>query len=79
MNLIRPLRDLDRAQKGRIVSVEAKTLQELQCLRRAGVLPGAEVDVIHNNSRYVHFVVGSDELAVDRQIASEIYVELNVH
>jgi Fe2+ transport system protein FeoA len=75
MNQVRALSDLKPDQQGRVVSIRTKSTRELQGLMRAGVLPDACVKVVQRDGRHVLFFANFEELAIDREIASGIYVE----
>ena len=76
MNQVKPLSDLERHQEGRIAVIHVETPEELQCLTQAGAVPGAQVYVMHADSRHVLFFAHDVELAVDHKIASGIFVEI---
>ena len=76
MNRIVPLCDLSPSQDGRVTSIHAKTIQIFHQLMGLGLLPNAQIRVVQNDSQHVLFFAGFNELAVDREIASEILVEL---
>ncbi len=75
MNRVKPLSDLRRHEEGRITAIRVETPEELQGLTRAGALPGAQVYVMHVDSRHVLFFAQDAELAVDRKTASGILVQ----
>ncbi len=75
MNLSR-LCDLKGNQRGKVVSIQAKTEQDLHGLLAAGVMQNSPVSVIYSDAKHVLFFSEGRELAVDHDIASQIYVEL---
>ena len=77
INRVITLSDLKPAQPSRVVSIRTKTVQQLLRLMQAGVIPNACVNVIQRNGRNVLFFANYEELAVDQEIASGIYVELD--
>ena len=76
LNRTKPLTDLERHQEGRIVAVCVETPDEMRSLTQAGVMPGAQICVMHADSWHVLFFVDNTELAVDLKIASSILVEI---
>ena len=77
LNRIIALSDLKSDQQGRIVTVGTAISTELQSLLRAGIKPNACVSVVQRDGWHILFFADSRELAVDREIASEIYVKPN--
>jgi Fe2+ transport system protein FeoA len=75
MNRVIALSDLRPDQQAKVVIVRTKTAQELQSLMMAGILPNAQVNVMHRDGRHVLVFADCKELAVDREIAAGIYVE----
>jgi len=77
MNRVIKLSDLKPHQHGRVITIQTKTHDEMSRLMVAGVLPNACINLIQNDRRNVLFFANNDELTVDREIASRIYVELD--
>lgn len=77
MNRVIALSDLKPDRRGRVITIRTKNAHELQRLMHAGVLPNAAVNVMYRDARHVLFFANYIELAVDRQIASGIFVELD--
>ncbi len=71
-----PLPDLDSGQRGEIAYVHTQNHSNLQKLMATGVLPGMDIQLIQKFPSYV-FQVGETQIAVDREIAQEIYVRLH--
>ena len=77
MNQVMTLSDLKPDQHGRVITISTKTDDEMQKLMLAGMLPNAYINLIQNDRRNILFFANNEELAVDREIASRIYVELD--
>ncbi len=75
MNRVIALNDLKPDQLGRVVTIKTKTVQELLKLMGAGILPDARINVMHRDGGHVLFFANCKELALDREIASRIFVE----
>ncbi len=76
MNQIKPLSDLKHDQKGRIASVQPAAPNDFQRLLQAGVLPDTLIRVVDTTLRYGLYIVEHSVIALDRQTASGILVEL---
>ncbi len=76
MNQIKPLSDLKHDQKGRVASVQPAAPSDFQRLLRAGVLPDTLIRVVDTTMRYGLYIVEHSVIALDRQTASGIFVEL---
>jgi DtxR family transcriptional regulator, Mn-dependent transcriptional regulator len=72
---IKPLTGLSVGQKGKVAYLLAGHDQKLQKLMALGVLPGARIGLVHRVPSYV-FQIGHTEVAVDREMAGDIYVLL---
>jgi DtxR family Mn-dependent transcriptional regulator len=73
--LIAPLGELKAGQDGRIAYLHLHNPQHLQKLMAMGVLPGAAIKMIATQPSFV-FEAGFSQFAVDKEIASEIFVRL---
>lgn len=62
-------------QKGRIAYIQTKDSKKLQKLMAMAVLPGAAITIIQKFPSYV-FQIGQSQFAVDKDIASAIYVRI---
>jgi DtxR family Mn-dependent transcriptional regulator len=71
--IVSPLSELKPNQRGRIAYLHAKGRRRLQKLMALGVTPGMSVTMIQTFPTHV-FQVGHTQLAVDKDIANEIYV-----
>lgn len=67
---------LQTGQGGRLVSIESSNAERIERLQVFGLMPGAMVTL---RQRYPEFVlqVGHTELTVEREVASEILVEVH--
>ena len=71
--VVSPLASLKKGQRGRIVYIHTSDRGNLPKLLAMGVLPGMTVEVIQTYPSYV-FQVGQTQVAVDHEIASDIFV-----
>ncbi|MGB9597711.1 MAG: metal-dependent transcriptional regulator [Candidatus Poribacteria bacterium] len=76
--VISALADLSPGQGGRIAYVLSSQSNEVQKLVSIGILPGTSIQLIQRYPSYV-FKVGNTQYAVDREIASQIYVRIDAH
>jgi Fe2+ transport system protein FeoA len=76
VNQIKPLSDLKHDQKGRVALVQPAAPNDLQKLLRAGILPDAFIRVVDNTFRYGMYIVDHNVIALDRQTASGIFVQV---
>ena len=68
-----PLSQMEPDQEGRIVYIHTKGRGRLQKLMAMGVTPGMPVRVIQRFPSHV-FQIGRTQIAVDEEIANEIFV-----
>ena len=73
---IKPLSDLKSDQKGRIAVVQPTEPTDFQRLLRAGILPDTIIRVVDKTVRYGLYIVEHSVIALDRQTAAGIFVEL---
>ncbi len=71
--VIHPLSELKRDQKGKVVYVQAEDHNMLKKLMAMGILPGRTITLIQKFPSFV-FSIGKTQVAVDKDIASNIYV-----
>lgn len=71
--LVMPLRDLEPGEEGRIVFIVPKEHTRLDRLSSLGVLPGSTIKLRQKRPSFV-IKIGETELAIDEEIAREIYV-----
>jgi DtxR family Mn-dependent transcriptional regulator len=71
--IVSPLADLKSNQHGRIAYIHANSQRRLQKLMALGVTPGKPITVLQTFPTHV-FQVGYTQLAVDQDIAKDIYV-----
>lgn len=72
---IAPVSDLKVKDKGRVVYLQAQDHSRMQKLISIGILPGMPVELIQKFPSYV-ISLGAAEFAIDKQLASAIYVRL---
>jgi DtxR family Mn-dependent transcriptional regulator len=71
--VIHPLTELKRDQKGKVVYIQAEDHNMLKKLMAMGILPGRSITLIQKFPSFV-FSIGKTQVAVDKDIASNIYV-----
>jgi DtxR family Mn-dependent transcriptional regulator len=71
--VIHPLSEVKRGQKGKVVYVQAEDHNMLKKLMAMGILPGRTITLIQRFPSFV-FSIGKTQVAVDKDIASNIYV-----
>jgi DtxR family Mn-dependent transcriptional regulator len=71
--VVYPLSEMEAGQGGRIMYIHTHGESSIKKLMAMGVLPGFEVSLIQRYPSYV-FSVGQTQIAVDAEIASEIFV-----
>ncbi len=76
--VVSALSDLYPGQNGRIAYVLSSQSSEVQKLVSIGILPGTPIQLIQRYPSYV-FKVGNTQYAVDKEIASQIYVRIESH
>ena len=70
------LDNLEANQKGKIAYIHTKDHKRLQKLMAMGVLPGIALTLIQKFPSYV-FQIGHSQFAIDKELASAIYVRLS--
>lgn len=73
--VVAPLAELSPGQRGKVAYIYAPESAHLNKLMSMGVLPGVPVVLLQSFPSYV-FQAGNAQFAVDRSIASAIYVRL---
>ncbi len=73
--VVAPLSQLARGQRGKVAYIYAPESRQLQELMAMGILPGVPVSLIQSFPSYV-FQTGRAQFAVDKDIASAIYIRL---
>jgi DtxR family Mn-dependent transcriptional regulator len=71
--MVYPLSEMEAGQGGRIMYIHTHGESSIRKLMAMGVLPGFDVSLIQRFPSYV-FRVGQTQIAVDAEIASEIFV-----
>ncbi len=72
--LVMPLFELNPGEKGRITFISSRDKRRLQRLSSLGIIPDGEV-VLNQKLPTVVIQVGETEIALDKDIVSEIYVK----
>ena len=73
--LVMPMKDLDPGNRARIVFIAPKDHSRMDRLSTLGIVPGADI-VLHQKKPAFVIRSGETELALDIEIAAEIYVKL---
>ncbi len=69
------LADLEIKDKGKIAYLQAKDTSQMQKLISIGAIPGVSITLIQKFPSYV-FQLGNSQFAIDKELASAIYVRL---
>lgn len=70
-----PLSKLEIKDKGRIAYLQAKDKSAMQKLINIGAIPGSSIVLLQKFPSYV-FQIGESQFAIDKELASNIYVRL---
>lgn len=73
--VVYPLSELDVNQVGKIAYIHSQEPEKLQKLMAMGVMPGMTITLITRFPSFV-FQLGQTQIAVDKEIAGDIYVRL---
>lgn len=73
--VVHPLSELDIHQMGKIAYIHSQEPEKLQKLMAIGVMPGMTITLITRFPSFV-FQLGQTQIAVDKEIAGDIYVRL---
>jgi len=76
VKLLSPLSDLGVKDKGSIAYLQAKDPNAMQKLISIGAIPGLSVMLLQKFPSYV-FQIGQTQFAIDKELASSIYIRLN--
>lgn len=74
-SVIAPLTKMRKRESGHIVYILTENHPKLQKLLAMGVLPGQRIEIIQTRPSYV-FQIGQTQVAVDGEIAGNIFVRL---
>lgn len=74
--IIYPLSELKNGQKGKVLYILSEDHHKLKKLMAMGVLPGRTITLIQRSPSFV-FSIGRTQVAVDKEIASSIYVRVD--
>lgn len=72
--LVRPVPDLKLGEEGRVVFITPKSKGRLERLSSLGLVPGSVIRLAQKRPSYV-IEIGETTLALDEEIAKEIYVK----
>jgi DtxR family Mn-dependent transcriptional regulator len=75
--LVMPLRDLEPGDEGRITFIAPKEHARLDRLSSLGVIPGSTIKLHQKRPSFV-IRIGETDLAIDEEIAKEIYVRKKI-
>ncbi len=78
MNRTRPLAEMARRETGRVKAIRAANPDEFHQLLAAGLWQGVEVRVVQNDRRHMLVLAGEREVALDRQAAACIWVQVEI-
>jgi len=76
--VVAPLSELKVKDRGSVAYLHAKDHSQMKRLMAIGVLPGARISLLQKFPSYV-FKIGESQFAVDKTLASDIYVRLFKH
>ncbi|MDP3732239.1 MAG: metal-dependent transcriptional regulator [Candidatus Omnitrophota bacterium] len=76
LKFIAPLADLQVKDRGHISYLQAKDRNQMQKLINIGVMPGISIVLLQKFPSYV-FQIGQSQFAVDKELASSIFVRLS--
>lgn len=74
--VVAPLCHMQSGQEGKIAYIHATRKDQLQKLMTMGITPGMKIRVIQRFPSHV-FQIGNSQIAVDEEIASEIFIVTN--
>jgi len=75
LKFMSPLSDMKVKEKGKIAYLQAKESSKMQKLISIGAIPGTTITLLQRFPSYV-FQIGQSHFAVDKELASSIYVRL---
>lgn len=75
IKFICPLSDLEAKDRGRVAYLSAKDNSQIQKLISIGILPGMGIVLLQKFPSYV-LQLGNSQFAIDKELASSIYVRL---
>ncbi len=73
--VVHPLSELEVEQMGKIAYIHSQEPEKLQKLMAIGVMPGMTITLITRFPSFV-FQLGQTQIAIDKEIAQDIYVRL---
>ena len=74
-SVVSDLADVKKGAKGKVAYLCTRDNRKLQKLMTMGVLPGVAIEVIQNFPSFV-FQVGNTQIAVDKEMARDIFLRL---
>ena len=75
LKFLAPLVDLEVKDKGQIAYLQAKDTSQMQKLLSIGAIPGVSISLLQKFPSYI-FQIGQSQFAIDKELASCIYVRL---
>jgi len=75
LKFLAPLSELQVKDKGKIAYLQAKDTTQMQKLISIGAIPGLSITLMQKFPSYV-FQIGQSQFAIDKELASSIYVRL---
>lgn len=75
IKFVAPLSDLPVKDKGHIAYLQTKDKSQMQKLISIGAIPGVSIALLQKFPSYV-FQIGQSQFAIDKELASSIYVRL---
>jgi len=75
VKIISPLAELESRDRGHIAYLQAKDAPQMRKLISIGAIPGVSISLVQKFPSYV-FKIGHSQFAVDKELASAIYVRL---
>ncbi len=78
MNHALLLADMQRPELGRIAAIRGASPDELRQMLEVGLTQDAEIRVVQNDRRHVLVFARDHEVALDRQAAGCIWVEVEI-
>lgn len=75
LKIVAPLAELEVKDKGQVAYLEVKDKNQMQKLISIGTIPGVSIMLLQKFPSYV-FQLGHSQFAIDRGLASAIYVRL---
>ncbi|HLD82361.1 MAG TPA: metal-dependent transcriptional regulator, partial [Candidatus Omnitrophota bacterium] len=75
LKFLSALSELELRERGKIAYLQAKDTNQMQKLISIGAIPGVSIILLQKFPSYV-FQIGQSQFAIDKELASAIYVRL---